>query len=577
MRRLAESLRRQAMGVSTSGLLPNGAVLIGMSPSGLQIRLGGVASTFLARITEAGSSITATLLSSVTDSDTTFNVNPPGTVPVTPFDAVIDEEPIIVTATLGSTWTVTRDTDDPVAHDADAEIAIAATGYGFQEQREGVAGELVDHEGGLSGTPTSTPAYPLDPAATVAVDDLVDMWLAESRDHFLFQPKVNTAPDGAVVRITSLTPVSGKLLPGKVQTYDPQSLQQFDPVSGTPLYNSLGPSYVPPYFLANNLIDGTDCYVLQAFTLQSRVTTSVGKGLLTTWRYIAHFVAYHSDGLPIFVVDYAVSQLQVEGAAPTYHQATTNFVAGDGISVSLTEDPTNSRNTVEITNSRTDCCPALATESLIIWSQLIAAATTEYTYGIADTEENDLIYLTGLSAVALTSVRWTPTTGDEIEFERVETSANGDTYVCRIGAASVGGGDITFEVAANPSGWSFCGGGVLLRDVADQNPFRYDESNDVDDMEPYPPGASVLIGVATGVMDNVAPTGGYLSSAPGAGTTWDYLDGAGGEVAVGYVLNPIHTGGVAPFVNNGTPGPLSAMMSVLRQGLVVNNVDGGRF
>ncbi len=198
LRRFTERQRRQAMGVGTSGLLPSGAVLLGMSPSGLQATVAGTTTTFLARITEVGTATTATLLSPVTDSSTTFNVNPPATVPAVPFNATIgeddDAEAITVTATLGSVWTVERDPENAVAHDADTTIILGAIGYGFQEQREGVAGELVDHEAGLSGTVADGPlAYPVDADATVMVDDLVEMWLAESRDHFLFQPKVSSS------------------------------------------------------------------------------------------------------------------------------------------------------------------------------------------------------------------------------------------------------------------------------------------------------------------------------------------------------------------------------------------------
>ncbi len=129
MGQAVESLSR--LNAST-GLDPG--ILFRETSAGIQV-IDNRPTAFVARITSLPATRTATLVSAVTDTDATLNVNYTGPDLTAPFPAVIDSEALAVFEVLGSAWGVTRG-DPPAAHAAGATITLESSADGFQEQWE---------------------------------------------------------------------------------------------------------------------------------------------------------------------------------------------------------------------------------------------------------------------------------------------------------------------------------------------------------------------------------------------------------------------------------------------------------
>ena len=102
----------------------------------------------------------------------------------------VDSEYMLVTAGQGTTsWTVTRAIwgTTIAAHAAGATVSWSPMRYSFTEQQQDAEGVFSDKGEPRQGTSTSSPAFEVNDNEEVETDTIVQMWLGDTSDYYLFE------------------------------------------------------------------------------------------------------------------------------------------------------------------------------------------------------------------------------------------------------------------------------------------------------------------------------------------------------------------------------------------------------
>lgn len=189
-----------------------------------------------------------------------------------------------------------------------------------------------------------------------------------------------------------------------------------------------------------------------------------------------------------------------------------------------------------------DCCPSVNLVSFILFSQTFSIGTLfDWSYGIADTEEGDLIVVShNLSDVDGATLTWTPSSGEPQEFEEIlpiPSTTGLSVFSCRVGRASVGAGSIVFSYGVDIDGFTVYGSGCVLRDTTGIPWFMEDDPANMGVIPDPTVRKGIVVALAVS-PDNEAPSGGYFFGAdPTQGVVWDWTYGVNGVAAGAHVVD----------------------------------------